>query len=137
MYKDSPRRFERYLLRLLSRLPFLPDRLLRRLAPDLHRRRKEQWEFEWQTKQWASLYHDSGTKAKVLEYWNRFRFLSEIRRVLKPGGHFVLTCETFAADVGKRNIGHAHSLALKTLLGLLHGFEMVDRWKSPWIGLRG
>ena len=190
------------------------------------RRAKEDWEFQWQCHEWCELFSQPETKAKVLEYWNNFRYLreirkhipfdettitldvgcgistvlhyltgkrygidpladryksiylypddiyiqtaygesipfsnnffnvvicsncidhtdhpqrtlTEIRRVLKPGGYFILTCEVFPADLGKRNVGHPHSMTLTNLMTLVEGFSIVERWESPWVGLRG
>lgn len=63
--------------------------------------------------------------------------ISEIRRVLRPGGWFVLTCEVFARDQGARNEGHPHSLTAAALRRLAAPFECVREWQSPWYGLRG
>ena len=62
--------------------------------------------------------------------------VAEAFRVLRPGGHFVLTCETFRSDEGKRDEGHPHSMTTGKLLDLVSRFELVARWESPWYGLR-
>lgn len=202
--------------------------LLQRIIgwPQKSRRKgKEDWEFDWQRTEWCSLYQNPETKEKVLEYWNNFRHLNDIRRhvaitgdtrildvgcgistvlhylpgrrygidplaeryksiyeypkeieirsgygeaipftdgyfdivissncidhtenpvktmgemrrVLKPGGHVLLTCEVFNASLGERNAGHPHSLTLHELETLTNGFETVEKWDSPWYGLQ-
>jgi SAM-dependent methyltransferase len=62
--------------------------------------------------------------------------MREIRRVTKPGGHSIITCEVFAEDRGVRNEGHPYSMTVEKLLELTEGFETVAHWDSPWIGLR-
>jgi SAM-dependent methyltransferase len=62
--------------------------------------------------------------------------ISEVRRVLKVRGWFVLTCEIFANDLGERNVGHPHSLTAGKLLELARDFEIVAHWDSPWYGMR-
>lgn len=62
--------------------------------------------------------------------------MSEIRRVLKPGGHSIITCEVFEEDRGARNEGHPYTMTLEKLLELTQEFVTVARWSSPWIGLR-
>jgi SAM-dependent methyltransferase len=62
--------------------------------------------------------------------------VAETFRVLRPGGHFVLTCETFRSDEGKRDEGHPHSMTTRKLLELVSQFELLARWESPWYGLR-
>ena len=62
--------------------------------------------------------------------------VAEVTRVLKPNGHFVLTCEVFDKDHGQRNEGHPYSMTKDRLLGLVEGFQMLEHWVSPWIGLR-
>lgn len=64
------------------------------------------------------------------------RVIQEIRRVLKPGGYFVLTCETFETDIGRREAGHPYSMTLPKLQKLIEGFGPIQRWDSPWIGQR-
>jgi SAM-dependent methyltransferase len=201
------------------------DGALHAVAPAIYRTRKEKWEFAWQRDHWAKLYRDPSVKAKAREYWNQYRFLSEIRqivafddqtgvldvgcgistvlefvrgrrygvdpladryrtiyeypedlhiqraygeslpfsdnafdvvfcsncidhtespmrlvaevdRVLRPGGHFILTCEVFSAAGGSRNAGHPHSMSQDQLLGLVSRFELLRHWDSPWYGLR-
>ena len=63
--------------------------------------------------------------------------LSEIRRCLKPGGIFVMTCELFSVDLGVRNVSHPHSFTYQTLEYLFAGLFTVERhWRSPWVGIR-
>lgn len=64
------------------------------------------------------------------------RSLSEIDRVLRPGGFFILTCETFGEDLGVRNAGHPHSMTRQRLLDLVARFVVVKHWDAPWYGLR-
>jgi SAM-dependent methyltransferase len=64
------------------------------------------------------------------------RMVAEVQRVLRPGGHFVLTCEVFGDDQGARNVAHPHTMSAERLLELVAPFETVRRWTSPWIGLR-
>jgi SAM-dependent methyltransferase len=64
------------------------------------------------------------------------RTVAEVRRVLKDRGWFVLTCEVFETDLGVRNAGHPYSMTLGRLLSLVDSFQMVQRWDSPWYGLR-
>ena len=59
----------------------------------------------------------------------------EFGRVLKPGGWLILTCEVYGKDLGRRNVGHPHSMTEERLLGLLKDFELVEHWSSPWPGL--
>lgn len=188
-------------------------------------RQKEDWEFEFQNKQWCALFSQPENRKKVEEYWIKYRHLddirklvpvsddsfildvgcglstvlhylpghrygvdplgsryksiyqypegidirqgygeslpfanaffdvvissnnidhtaspkqviSEIRRVLKPGAHFVFTCETFDTDIGRREAGHPYSMTLPKLQGLIKDFTLVQQWDSPWIGQR-
>lgn len=62
--------------------------------------------------------------------------IHQIQRILKPNGFFVLTCEVFAQNLGARNEGHPHSLTADSLLQLASPFDLVQHWRSPWIGLR-
>lgn len=62
--------------------------------------------------------------------------VAEMERVLRAGGHLVLTCEVFDEDPGKRNAGHPHGLTAESLRALVSGFTPVAAWDSPWIGLR-
>ena len=191
----------------------------------LRLRRKEDWEFRWQSAKWAALFREPANQAKCEEYWVRYRHLDDIRRlvpmdertsildvgcgistvlhflpgrrvgvdplgdrykaiydypkeldirrgyaerlpggdgsfdvvfcsncidhtsdpaqgiaeiarVLRPGGHFVLTCEVFDEDPGVRNAGHPHGITAEKLRALVAGFEPVAAWDAPWIGLR-
>jgi SAM-dependent methyltransferase len=186
---------------------------------------KEQWEFDWQRKEWVNLFRKAENQSKVLQYWVTYRHLTEIRdiiridessrvldvgcgistvlhylpghrfgidplaerykrlyrypagidirtaygesipfesesfdvvfcsncidhtsdavqtiaeiqRVLRPTGHFVLTCEVFAEDLGKRNDGHPYSMTIEKLTKLIEDFRMLAHWDSPWIGLK-
>jgi len=188
-------------------------------------KQKEEWEFEWQRKEWCDLYRDPENQKKVLEYWVKYRYLNEIRkrveiddklfildvgcgistvlhylpghrygidplankyktiynypndidiraangecipfassffdvvissncidhvndpkktiaeirRVLKSGGHFILTCEVFETDIGERNEAHPHSMTLDKLNRLIKEFQIVAYWDSPWLGLK-
>lgn len=57
----------------------------------------------------------------------------EIRRVLKPGGHFVVTVEIFDA-ARPRDPSHPHSLTRGDVDALLAGqFETVFERTGPWI----
>jgi ubiquinone/menaquinone biosynthesis C-methylase UbiE len=187
--------------------------------------KKQNWEFKWQSNEWAGLYKEPENQKKVLEYWVNYRHLNEIRkktiindrsfildvgcgistvlhylpghrygidpladkyksiynypkdidiqaaygesipfekdffdivtcsncidhmkdpkqavsevwRVLKRGGHFILTCEVFKEDLGKRNIAHPYSMTLDKLYRLINEFQVVAHWNSSWIGLR-
>lgn len=62
--------------------------------------------------------------------------ISEVMRVLRPNGHYILTCETFAEDKGFRNEGHPHSMTTKKLKTFLKEFELIKHWQSEWYGLR-
>ena len=69
---------------------------------------------------------------------NPVKVISEIRRVLKPDGYFILTCEVFNSKIsGERNSGHPHSLHLDELLKLIENFSVIAQWDSPWYSLRG
>jgi SAM-dependent methyltransferase len=64
--------------------------------------------------------------------------LGQIKRVLKASGHFVLTCEVFAEDVGARNQGHPHSMTYSRLRELvMRHFRIVAEWNEPWYGMLG
>lgn len=62
--------------------------------------------------------------------------ISEIYRVLRPAGYFILTCETFSENIGERNVAHPHSLNFDALQSLVREFAPVAHWQSPWYGLR-
>ncbi len=58
--------------------------------------------------------------------------LEEVRRVLKPGGFFILIVEIFSGQI-KRNSAHPHSLGLNDLNELVNsGFENLHGEKVPW-----
>ncbi len=62
--------------------------------------------------------------------------VSEIYRVLKPGGYFVLINELVKKDF-KRDRAHPNNLEEKDILELLSGkFDIVFKKYSPWFGLR-
>lgn len=62
--------------------------------------------------------------------------IAEIWRVLKPGGHFILTCEVFQTDIGRRDSAHPYSMTLDKLHMLIKEFQIVAHWDSPWVGLK-
>lgn len=62
--------------------------------------------------------------------------LSEIQRVLRKGGHLLLTCEVFSQDIGVRNEAHPHSLTIEQLRQLVGRFAIIKEWTSPWYGLK-
>jgi len=202
--------------------------LLRKILAGLRRngnlQQKLDWEFEWQSTQWASVFKDPENQRKCHEYWVRFRHLDDIRkrvplddttnildvgcgistvlhylpgrrhgidplaeryktiyeypkdidiqegsgesiqfpdrhfdlvtcsncidhtqsptdtvaeieRVLRPGGHLVLTCEAFPTDLGERNAAHPHSMTIDSLRTLTKRFETIEHWDEPWYGL--
>jgi SAM-dependent methyltransferase len=62
--------------------------------------------------------------------------VSEIRRVLKPGGYFVLTAEVFSQKV-TRDPGHPHLFMEGDLTALVEGkFETVMERSSPMMDLK-
>jgi ubiquinone/menaquinone biosynthesis C-methylase UbiE len=62
--------------------------------------------------------------------------LSEIHRVLKRSGYFVLTVEVFTEAI-KRDHAHPHSLTNDHLRDLLKSkFKIIFEKQSPWIGMR-
>lgn len=62
--------------------------------------------------------------------------ISEIDRVLKKGGYFVLTVEVFKSKP-RAELSHLHSLTKNEVYSLLEDrFEAVFEGESPWIGLR-
>ena len=62
--------------------------------------------------------------------------VSEICRVLRPGGYFALTNELVKKNI-KRDKAHPHNLEEKDILGLLSGkFDIIFKKFSPWFGLR-
>ena len=63
--------------------------------------------------------------------------LAEVRRVLKPDGHFVLTVEVFPEPV-PRSPCHPFSFTGQAVLDLVTeaGFEGTFSRTSPWFGLR-
>lgn len=62
--------------------------------------------------------------------------MGEVRRVLKPDGLFILTCEVFEQDLGERNAAHPWSMTKEKLLGLAERFTLERHWQSPWYGMR-
>lgn len=62
--------------------------------------------------------------------------IAEIHRVLTSGGHFILTCEVFEANLGKRNAAHPYSMNVEKLMDLVSRFNIIASWNSPWIGLQ-
>lgn len=67
---------------------------------------------------------------------NPDKVIAEIRRVIRPGGHFILTCEVFAEDGGARDAAHPHSITAEKLRDLGEGFSILQSWSSPWYGMR-
>jgi len=62
--------------------------------------------------------------------------ISEIYRVLKPNGYFILINELVKKDF-KRDRAHPNNLEEKDILELLSGkFNIVFKKYSPWFGLR-
>ena len=62
--------------------------------------------------------------------------ITEIHRVLKPHGHFVLTVELLE-EKKVRDPAHPHSLGKEDVDSLLKGkFDTRFEKESPWIGLR-
>src|SRR5262250_2913716 len=53
---------------------------------------------------------------------------SRVRNVLRPTGHFVLTCEIFPSDLGVRNAAHPHSFTADRFLALFLGFKVLEHW---------
>ena len=67
---------------------------------------------------------------------NPERTISEISRVLKKGGYFVLTVEIFKSKI-KRDPAHRHSFLLKDVVSLLKSkFTTIFESSSDWIGVR-
>lgn len=62
--------------------------------------------------------------------------IAEVLRVLRSSGWFILTCETFRDDVGRRNAGHPHSMTTEKLRHLLANFDIQNHWQSTWYGMR-
>lgn len=61
--------------------------------------------------------------------------ISEIQRVLKPGGHFVFTIEVYP-DERKRDDAHPHTFTLESVHRLVSGrFEILFEATSPWVSL--
>ena len=62
--------------------------------------------------------------------------ISEISRVLKRAGYFVLTVEIFNTKT-KRDPAHPQNLSLADVLGLLRSdFSIIFKGTSDWIGVR-
>ena len=67
---------------------------------------------------------------------NPKKAISEISRVLKKSGYFVLTVEIFNAKT-KRDPAHPHNFLLADVLGLLRSdFSIIFEGTSDWIGIR-
>jgi SAM-dependent methyltransferase len=66
------------------------------------------------------------------------RVVREVERVLRPGGHFILTVECFPdEEEGRvRNAGHPHNITVRRLESLIAGFTVLLHEQSPWVGLR-
>jgi len=63
-------------------------------------------------------------------YDNPEKALSEIRRVLKPNGYFILTLDIFKKDIGYRNQLHPHSYTEEKLIEKLTHFKIIFKKKS-------
>ena len=61
--------------------------------------------------------------------------ISEISRVLKPEGYFVLTVEVFEKRT-KRDIFHPYCFVKEDVYSLLKDFNKIFEKESPWIGLK-
>lgn len=67
---------------------------------------------------------------------NPERTISEISRVLKKEGYFVLTVEIFKSKI-KRDPAHSHCFLSSDVFGLLESkFTTIFHGSSDWIGLR-
>lgn len=64
-------------------------------------------------------------------YDNPKKALSEIKRVLKSGGIFVLTIDVFNKKIGYRNKQHPHSYTEDTILDELGEFDILLKKTSP------
>lgn len=62
--------------------------------------------------------------------------ISEVQRVLRPGGWFWFSCEENPPDQ-ERNAGHPHALHREAIRGLVSDFETVLAWEEPWRGVYG
>jgi len=64
------------------------------------------------------------------------RAVAEVHRVLKPGGHFLLTVEMFDEST-QRDEAHPHCLTAADIHRLTAcRFRRLFEQRSPWIGLR-
>ena len=86
----------------------------------LRLRRKEDWEFRWQSAKWAELFRDPANQAKCQEYWVRYRHLDDIRRLVPmDAGSSIL------------DVGCGISTVLHFLPGRRFGIDPLgDRYKS-------
>ncbi len=67
---------------------------------------------------------------------NPSKALSEIHRVLRKNGLFVLTIEIFKENI-KRDLAHPHSMTEKDVERLWQEkFKKIFERESPWIGMR-
>ena len=83
-------------------------------------KRKEDWEFRWQSAKWAELFREPAHQAKCLEYWVRHRHLDDIRALVPMGP------ETSILDVGC-----GISTVLHFLPGKRFGVDPLgDRYKA-------
>lgn len=75
--------------------------------------------------------------SNVLDHVSRpRRVVEEIHRVLRRGGHFVLTVELHEERI-VRDAAHPHAFDEQEVIGLVEGpFTIVLRHRSPWVGMR-
>jgi len=75
--------------------------------------------------------------SNVLDHVSRpRRVVEEIHRVLRPGGHFVLTVELHEERL-VRDAAHPHAFGEPEVIGLVEGpFTIALRHRSPWVGMR-
>ena len=65
------------------------------------------------------------------------QLVAEMRRVLRPGGLAVLTCEVFEQAGGERDLAHPHSISAASLRALVAGhFTITAEWNEPFYGLK-
>ncbi len=83
-----------------------------------------------------SEHFDMVINSNVLDHVeNPEKTINEIHRVLKPGGHFLLTVEVFS-EQQKRDLAHPHCLDESQLNNLLKDkFDIKLSKQTPWIGL--